>query len=170
MGWTLNIHKQTVRMACHIVALAMLTFASIQSQAAYVPPPGQPGYNNVNTDGTFTDDTFLTMANSFVQLSVGLGKNQGGAIGVFTTNGNPTDPADTLLYFEPLIPKDTPSYVASRVFIRVDGGINGGTRGMDYEWGQPDTAKAGQWLQYPTIVAGHMIARWQTYPIAPLTG
>lgn len=167
MGWTLNIRKQTVRVACLFLALATMTIASIQRSTAYVPPPGGIGYNNLNTDGSFTDDTFLTMGNSYVQLSVGLGKNEGGSIGVFTTTTNPTDPYDTLLYYESLIPKDTPKYVASHVFVRVDGGINNSTNGMDYEWGQPDTTKAGQWLQYPTgipsVRSGHMVARWQTY-------
>ena len=172
MGWTLVNTKRTSRFLLAILTATLLTLTLRVSQAAYQPPPGLGGsrYYNVNTDGTFTADTFLELDNGYLIVDIGLGANQGGSIGVFTSTQNPTDPADTLLYYEPLVTKDVPNYVASRLFVRVDGGINGGNGGFDYEFGNPTAAQAGQWLQYPTLVGNHIVARWETFATAPLTG
>lgn len=170
MGWTLINRKRTSSFLFALLTATLLAFTVNRSFAQYVPPPGLGGngYYNLDTNGFITPDTFLSMDNGILIVDVGVGSNQGGAFGLFTSTTNVLDPYDTLLYYEPLVTKDIPKYIASRLFVRVDGGINGGSRGFDYEFGTDNSANAGVWLQVPTLVGNHIVARWETFAHAPI--
>ena len=182
MGWKNNRGKRLAGFVLSIMALMGL--AATKSDAAEVfPPGGAPGvYNHdpAQPINVIADTEFITIANSDLFLSMGRGKNCGGSIGVFTTPNNSTDPSTiltngsaasgTLFYYGKLIPPSGIRLYGTRVFVRVDGGINGGRNGFDYEFGQPDTTKGGIWLTVPYQVNSHLVARWQTYPHAPLAG
>lgn len=170
MGRKATMLTRFKHITCLALLMVALTLSSVPLRAQtnnYVPPPGAPGYNNVKTTLT-DDDVFYTMVNAYLQVSLGVGKNQGGSIGLFTTSGNATDPFDALLFYEKLIPPKTViPYSGSRVFVRIDGGKSTAGKGYDYELGQPDPAKGGAWLQIPGAVGSHIEAKWLT--VGPTT-
>ena len=171
MGWK---HIQGKRLAGFVMSvMALIGLATTRAGAQEVfPPQGVGIWNHDATQpaNVIGDNEFITIGNSDLYLSMGRGKNCGGSIGIFTTSGSSTDPNNTLFYYGKLIPPTGIRLYGTRVFVRVDGGINGGHDGFDYEFGQPDTTKGGTWLTVPYQVNSHLVARWQTFPHAPLAG
>ncbi len=169
MGWK---HRTARRIAEFLLmTMAMASISKVAARAQEIFPPGNgPGVYNPGTRPAIGDNEFITIGNSDLLLSMGRGKNCGGSIGIFTTGSNSTDPDNTLFFYGKLIPPANIRLFGTRVFVRVDGGINGGQSGFDYEFGQPDTARGGVWLTLPYLVNSHLVARWQTYPHAPLAG
>lgn len=153
-----------------MMGAALLAAAASGLRAQAIVPPQGIGTWNVGTGGTLGDNQFTTIGNTELFLTLGAGKNQGGSIGLFTTTTNVVDPSgaffNPILYYGALVPAATGQrLLGTRVFVRVDGGINGGSGGFDYELGQPDPAKGGAWLLIPSIIGNRIVARWTTYPI-----
>ncbi len=154
-----------------MMGAALLTAAAsgLRAQTTVVPPGGI-GTFNPGTGGALGDDQFTTIGNTELFLTLGAGKNQGGSIGLFTTTTNATDPSvafyNPILFYGPLVKAANQTrLLGTRVFVRVDGGINGGSGGFDYELGQPDITKGGAWLLIPSIIGNRIVASWTTYPI-----
>ena len=180
MGWIQTRGKRSASLLCALLAMVSLALASTQAQAQggtgpYTPPGvdtkfkyfGQ-GYYNLPAAGTPRPgpDEFVTIDNGLLALTLGAGVNQGGSIGLWSSTINPEDDfLEPLLYYGPLVPKNKLRLLGTRVFVRVDGGINAGQNGFDYELGQPNNAYGGQWLLLPNIINNHLVARWTTYPV-----
>src|SRR5690349_11452550 len=85
------------------------------------------------------DNLYQSISNSTLSLFVGSGKNVGGVFQLETSASNSFDPAGILLYGPVLLTgtaieaqNATPILVGTRLFVRVDGGKNGGGSGYDY--------------------------------------
>lgn len=172
MGWKHRTARRIAEFLLMTMAMVSMSRVTAKAQEIFPPGPGPGVYNHdpaqpINVIG---DNEFITIGSSDLLLSMGRGKNCGGSIGITTTGSNATDPGNVLFFYGKLVPPANIRLYGTRVFVRVDGGINGGRDGFDYEFGQPDSTKGGVWLTVPYLVNSHLVARWQTYPHAPLAG
>ncbi len=131
------------------------------------------------------DNFYATLTNQNLSLHVGVGKNVGGCIDLRTTSANITDPNNVLL-LGPYLPAPLTTVAieapdgttipvnGTHLYIRVDGGRGHG--GYDYIWGRitdldPTKSKVGYWIQTPTLLGSHIVAKWAPLPVLlPTTG
>lgn len=120
------------------------------------------------------NNLYRCIQNDRLILYVGAGSAVGGAFSIETTASNPTDPNGILLFGGIFATGNaveaqngSPIQLGTRVFLRVNGGRNGGGGGYDYVFGRHNNGGAsdGVWLIPPRQINSRIEGSWQTLPI-----
>src|SRR5579875_453829 len=141
--------------------------ATQKTYAQGLGDPFPPGYSHYT--GTSADDLLYTFTANGMALTIGIGKNQAGALGLYTASSSDPvfDPNDTIApYFpfnavqitDPTTQQQFTAYLGTHIFVRIDGGFSVLTPlGYDALFGDQTQ---GQWIEAPQQVGNHIEAKW----------
>jgi uncharacterized membrane protein YgcG len=155
-----------------LFAVVMGLGATQKAHAQGFGDPYPPGYGFFT--GTNVNDLLYTFVSNGMALTIGIGQNQGGALGLYTASSNDPvfDPSDTIApYFplnavnvvDPTTGQQFTAYLGTHIFVRIDGGFSKLTPfGYDAIFGDQ---KLGQWIEAPQQVGNHIEAKWLSQPV-----
>ena len=180
MAWNPSHFKKALRTGTLIIALTSPLLLNCQTAVSQVSGDPYPcNLYSPYTGTSLTTDGLLTLCGPALSVSIGVGTNQGGSIGLYTSSGNAFDSSDVLADYFPFIAVNlitagtasaTTNFLGSHIFMRVDGGItNVNNGGYDYTVGSHNPALGGDWVNPPSIIGGHIEASWETLPITAKT-
>lgn len=114
---------------CAVIGLGIAQKAYAQG----LGDPFPPGYGYYT--GNNANDLLYTFTANGMALTIGIGQNQGGALGLYTASSNDPvfDPSDTIApYFplnavqitDPATGQQFTAYLGTHIFVRIDGGFS----------------------------------------------